>query len=82
MANVVFAAYTAVMRAVQGTFDTVQNDVDTCATMTLLYLRTEVTQQRLDIAPVNISAGRFLENHRKQTLVFVTHNSCPVEQLL
>lgn len=72
VADIVFAAHTAVMRTVQRAFNAVQLKAQPRA-MARLDAGTQMLQQRLDVAPVNISADRFLQNGSQNTFVLVAH---------
>jgi len=72
MADIVFAAHAAVVRTVQGPFNAVELKAQAC-TMPGFDTGTQMLQQRLDIAPVNVSADRLLKNGAQDTLVFVAH---------
>lgn len=62
----------AVMRPVQLALDFVQLDCEPCA-VGALNLGAQVAQQRLDLAPVKVAAGRFGEDRFQNALVLVTH---------
>ena len=72
MAYVMFAECAAVVRPVQLALDFVQLDCEPRAVSTLK-LGAQVAQQRLDLAPVKVSASRFGENRFQNAFVLVTH---------
>ena len=72
MADVLLAAYAAVMRPVQSANDAIQLDLHACA-MTGGDSGAEVAQEGLDIAPVDIGAEGLLEDGLEQAVVIVTH---------
>ena len=72
MAQVMLSADAAVVGSVQSAVDTVQFNVQACPVARCDH-RAQVVQQRLDLAPVNIAADRFLEDGIKNALVLLTH---------
>jgi len=72
MTYIMLAEGAAVMRPVQLALDFVQFDSEPRAVSTL-NLRTQVAQQRLDLAPVKVAADRFGEDRFQNALVLVTH---------
>lgn len=73
MTDVVLGAHAAVVGTVQRPFDAVKLKAHT-RTMPGFDAGPQVLQQRLHIAPVNVSAYRILKNGAQDALVFVTHN--------
>ena len=72
MTHIMLAESTAVMRPVQLALDFVQLDCEPRA-VGALNLRAQVAQQRLDLAPMKVAAGRFGEDRFQNALVLVTH---------
>ena len=72
MTHIMLAERAAVMRPVQLAFYFVQLDCEPRA-VGALNLRAQVVQQRLDLAPVKVAAGRLAEDRLQEALVFVTH---------
>ncbi len=79
MADVVFAAGTAVMRAMQMPFDTIQHHGQP-GPSSVIGLGAQMCQQRFDIAPVDVTADRFREYLFKRFPVLVTHDHPPPAQ--
>ena len=79
MADVLLAAYAAVMRPVQGADDAIQLDLHACA-MAGFDSGAEVAQEGLDIAPVDIGAEGLLEDGLEQAFVSVTHHGTVPEK--
>jgi hypothetical protein len=73
MSYIVFAVHAAVVGAVQSPFNAVQLKAQT-RTVPGFDTGTQMLQQRLYIAPVNIPADRILKNGAQDTLVFVAHS--------
>lgn len=64
----------ALMRMVQEIFVAVQYHAEACA-MDRIKRRTEMMQQRFDLAPVDIGAHRVLKQAAQEMKVFVTHGT-------
>ena len=72
MTHVMLAESAAVMRPVQLALDFVQLDCEPRAVGALNF-GAQVTQQRLDLAPVNVAAGRFGEDRFQNSFVLAAH---------
>lgn len=72
MADIVLFADAAVVGTVQGTVHAVEFDMHAC-TVAGFYHSAQVMQQRLHLAPVNITAHRLLEYGLQDALMFLAH---------
>ena len=72
MQNILAAQRVAVVRPVQRTFDTVQPYAQ-ARLRQRLGRRAEVVQQRLDFAPLDVSADRILKDRAEEIFVFAAH---------
>ena len=72
MADIVLFADAAMVGAMQGAVDAVEFDMHAC-TVARFDHSTQVMQQRLHLAPVNIAAHRLLENGLQYALMFLAH---------
>ena len=72
MTHIMLAESAAVMWPVQLALGFVQLDCEPRA-VGALNRRAQVAQQRFDLAPVKVAAGRFGEDRFQKTLVLVTH---------
>ncbi len=72
MTYIMLAERAAVVRPVQLTLDSVQLDGEPRAVGTLK-LGAQVSEQRLDLAPVKVAGSGFSEDRFQNALVLVTH---------
>src|SRR5574343_964893 len=74
--DVVPAARAAVMRVVQKGLDLVQRDLES-GTVRGFDVGTQMVEERLDFAPMNVCRWRVLEDAAHQVSVLVTHDEAP-----
>lgn len=73
VADILLAAGPPMVRAVYHTFNAIQYQVQTRA-VAGQDLGAEVMDQRLYVAPVDVTTDRFMKNFLEETGVFVTHD--------
>src|SRR6266850_5792191 len=76
MQNVLAAQCVAVVGPMQRAFDSVQPHPQ-ARLRQRLGRRAEMVQQRLDLAPLDVSADRILKNRTEQVFVSATHGGGP-----